>query len=167
MTKLSIHVRHAISVSGLLSILLAGPASAASEAVLFSFGKGFDGKFPEAGLIDVGGTLYGTTSAGGGHNLGTVFQITRGGVEKVLHAFGAGKDGAAPQAGLIAISGALYGTTYKGGANGSGTIFRITLAGGETVLHSFGAANDGNMYRRHRLEVSDRRFCHDRKSGFG
>src|ERR1700722_1054452 len=107
MTKLSIHVRHAISAGGLLSILLAGPASAASEAVLFSFGKGFDGKFPEAGLLNVGGTLYGTTSAGGGHNLGTVFAI-RGGVEKVLHSFGAGKDGAAPQAGLIAVSGALY-----------------------------------------------------------
>ncbi len=35
-----------------------------TEKVLHSFGKGSDGVDPEAGLIDVKGTLYGTTSEG-------------------------------------------------------------------------------------------------------
>jgi hypothetical protein len=34
-----------------------------SEKVLHSFGYGSDGATPLAGLIDVNGTLYGTTSA--------------------------------------------------------------------------------------------------------
>src|ERR1700729_534341 len=123
MPKFSFHPWSAILIGGLLSIVLTAPVLAASEAVVFSFGKGKDGKFPEAGLIDVGGTLYGTTSAGGAHNLGTVFRVTRSGVETVLHSFGSGKDGVSPQAGLIERSGVLYGTTYRGGANGIGTIF--------------------------------------------
>ncbi|MGA8325772.1 MAG: hypothetical protein WB757_06785 [Candidatus Cybelea sp.] len=36
------------------------------EAVLYSFSGGSDGKNPESGLIDVNGTLYGTTPYGGG-----------------------------------------------------------------------------------------------------
>ena len=34
------------------------------EKLLHSFGYGTDGATPLAGLIDVSGTLYGTTSAG-------------------------------------------------------------------------------------------------------
>ncbi len=38
-----------------------------TEKVLHSFGKGSDGARPNAGLIDVKGTLYGTTPEGGAH----------------------------------------------------------------------------------------------------
>jgi len=49
-----------------------------SEAVLHAFHNGRDGASPVAALIvDANGTLYGTTSAGGGHNSGTVFKITQ------------------------------------------------------------------------------------------
>jgi uncharacterized repeat protein (TIGR03803 family) len=41
-----------------------------------SFGKGNDGASPVAGLINVGGVLYGTTSEGGGANAGTVFSLS-------------------------------------------------------------------------------------------
>jgi len=48
-----------------------------TEKVLHSFGKGKDGASPYAGLIlDAAGNLYGTTSAGGADNSGTVFEIT-------------------------------------------------------------------------------------------
>jgi uncharacterized repeat protein (TIGR03803 family) len=49
-----------------------------TEIILYSFG-GYagDGKYPTAGLIkDVDGNLYGATSAGGAHGVGTVFEIT-------------------------------------------------------------------------------------------
>lgn len=48
-----------------------------SDKVLHSFtgGSNYDGSFPEGGVIDVGGTLYGTTSGGGKYNGGTVFSI--------------------------------------------------------------------------------------------
>jgi uncharacterized repeat protein (TIGR03803 family) len=48
------------------------------ETVLYSFGGGEqDGAYPiHSGVIDVNGTLYGTTWIGGAHNLGTVYSIT-------------------------------------------------------------------------------------------
>ena len=46
------------------------------EKVLHSFGYGADGAIPLAGLIDMNGTLYGTTSAGGTNGNGTVFALT-------------------------------------------------------------------------------------------
>ena len=117
-------------------------------SVLYSF-KGYsdDGALPVAALINVNGTLYGTTSNGGANGLGTVFAITSG-KETVLHSFGAQGDGALPHASLINVKGTLYGTTFEGGANcsasgGCGTVFKITTSGAETVLHSFGKKRDG------------------------
>jgi uncharacterized repeat protein (TIGR03803 family) len=47
------------------------------ETVLHSFQGGpSDGAYPYAGLIDVGGTLYGTTFEGGASGHGTVFKVT-------------------------------------------------------------------------------------------
>ncbi|HEY6325739.1 MAG TPA: choice-of-anchor tandem repeat GloVer-containing protein [Candidatus Cybelea sp.] len=126
-----------------------------AEKVLHSFGKGTDGSFPFAGLIDVSGTLYGTTSAGGAHpcnfsgstTCGTVFSITTGGKERVLHSFGKGTDGYFPFASLTAVNGVLYGTTAGGGSNHCGkcgTVFSITPGGAERVLHSFGKNTDGS-----------------------
>jgi uncharacterized repeat protein (TIGR03803 family) len=48
------------------------------ETVLHAFHGGRDGSSPVAALIeDANGILYGTTSAGGGDNAGTVFKITQ------------------------------------------------------------------------------------------
>jgi uncharacterized repeat protein (TIGR03803 family) len=132
-----------------------------TESVLHTFGKGHDGISPSAALLDVQGTLYGTTSYGGafhGHRLfgelgyGTVFSITTSGTEKVLHNFGKGIDGAFPIAGLIEVRGTMYGTTREGGASGRntrGTVFSLTTDGTESVLHSFAGGN-----RRWRLSRS-------------
>lgn len=113
-----------------------------TETDLYSFTGGSDGKDPIAGLINVSGTLYGTTCGCSG-NSGTVFKITRSGKETVLHNFKGGTDGQYPEAGLINVNGTLYGTTFGGGASGAGTVFKITTSGTETVLHSFAGGTDG------------------------
>jgi uncharacterized repeat protein (TIGR03803 family) len=131
-----------------------------SEKVLHDFGGSPDGGAPLAGLIDVGGTLYGTTRFGGSYiacdyfytvGCGTVFSIAPGGKEKVLHSFGNSyTDGYYPRAPLIEVKGALYGTTEFGyvtdgcdNSQGCGIVFRVTRSGREKVLHNFGSGSDG------------------------
>jgi uncharacterized repeat protein (TIGR03803 family) len=114
-----------------------------TEHVVYSFSGSADGAHPYGGLIDVDGTLYGTTEADGIRGGGTVFSISKTGNKQVLHSFGERFDGAEPYASLIDAHGTLYGTTYKGGAYGLGTVFSITTAGKERVLHSFGNGSDG------------------------
>ena len=96
------------------------------ERVLHNFGAtGADGTNPydTSGLIDVNGTLYGTTFYGGKYNLGTVFSISLTGTERVLHYFGESGDGTEPRGGLTNVNGTLYGTTTAGGKYNAGTVF--------------------------------------------
>lgn len=127
-------------------------AGKAQYRVLFSFGSNvhaYQGFRPEANLINLNGTLYGTTAGGGSGGLyngyGTVFSISPSGKEKVLYSFKGGTDGATPQAALVALNGVLYGTTFAGGGpgcegtyDGCGVVFSVTLTGKEKVLHRFG-----------------------------
>jgi uncharacterized repeat protein (TIGR03803 family) len=115
-------------------------STSGKEHVLYSFGSGrADGAFPYAGLIDLKGSLYGTTSGGGTGNCkpysgcGTVFAVSTSGTEHVLYSFGnISGDGTDPDAGLIAVNGTLFGTTAAGGTGnclpypGCGTVFEIT-----------------------------------------
>ncbi len=93
------------------------------ETVLHSFGSVGDGADPNAALIDVGGTLYGTTAEGGAAGLGSVFSITPSGAESVLCSPG----GEIPSAGLVNVKGTLYGTTKDGGSQPAGTVFSLPL----------------------------------------
>jgi uncharacterized repeat protein (TIGR03803 family) len=145
-----------------------------AEKVLHSFGHGNDGSRPAGSLIDVGGTLYGTTANGGGYGSGTVFTITTSGAERVLYSFKGMPDGANPYAGLVDVDGTLYGTTYSGGAYygdskvacgaGCGTVYSITTSGNEKVLHSFGHGTDGMMPARSLIEVKGKLYG---TTGFG
>ena len=129
-----------------------------TETVLHSF-TGQDGQFPQAGLIQgPDGVFYGTTTAGGTANLGTVFQIAPPAqgqttwTETVLHSFTDGTDGNNPFDAGVALdkSGALFGTTFLGGTFGQGIAFKLTppAQGGaqwtEVILHSFGNGSDGD-----------------------
>jgi len=119
------------------------PASTSYKS-LYSFGKrSSDGQEPKAALIDVNGTLYGTTFAGGSiacaGGCGIVFTITSSGKDTVLYRFGGGNDGANPGASLLAVKGVLYGTTEYGGGEDFGTVFKISMTGVEKVLHDFGS----------------------------
>jgi uncharacterized repeat protein (TIGR03803 family) len=122
--------------------------------VLHQFAAGSDGARPATGLVDANGTLYGTTTEGGGSGCGgsgcgTVYSVRPGGVEKVLYRFSGGSsDGSDPDAALVEVGGVLYGTTANGGGSGCGgsgcgTVYSISTTGAETVLHSFGGEPDG------------------------
>jgi uncharacterized repeat protein (TIGR03803 family) len=111
-------------------------------------GAPHDGSYPFAGLIEVNGNIYGTTSHGGATpsaSNGTVYEINSSGRERVLYSFANRADGRAPTADLIALNGTLYGTTRYGGASrsacysgtGCGTIYKVSLSGKERVIYSF------------------------------
>lgn len=97
------------------------------EHVIHRFKGRPDGKDPEAGLIAVNGTLYGTTFGGGKRGFGTVFSVTPDGTETILHTFTNKADGANPSADLIAVDGVLYGTAKTGGTAGLGTVFSMAI----------------------------------------
>ncbi len=143
--------------------LVSTPANKPNYKVLYSFGAAPDGSYPTAGLIDMRGTLYGTTAGGGSNSCayypyspyngcGTVFSLATGGAENVLYRFGTAPDGSVPYASLLDVGGTLYGTTVYGGSHtcgyrsqpfSCGTVFSITTSGTEKVLHDFGQAGDG------------------------
>lgn len=137
-------------------------------SLVYGFGTYPDGAAPQASLIDVNGTLYGTTFVGGvgSCNLlvsgcGTVFSVTpgaSGATETVLHSFtgpgyGSSTDGNLPAGDLLYVGGTLYGTTELGGTGsssecrpngGCGTIFSITPSGTENTIYSFQGAGSGD-----------------------
>jgi uncharacterized repeat protein (TIGR03803 family) len=96
--------------------------------VLYRFKGSSNGYYPEAGLIDVNGMLYGATLGGGvAGGYGTVYTISTAGVEKVLHSFGGPSDGAKPRGRLTSLKGVLYGTTVAGnGTARGGTVFALS-----------------------------------------
>jgi len=126
-----------------------------------------DGEKPASALVQgSNGSLYGTTSAGGTHGGGTIFEITTAGRFTTVYNFCAlanCADGSTPYGTLIqATNGTFYGTTLQGGANSQGTIFELTITNKFKSLYSFcsqtgcadGAApyaglvqaSDGNFY---------------------
>ncbi len=121
------------------------PSQRASFTRLYSFSGAPDGLAPESSLVNVSGTLYGTTYHGGIYNNGTIFTVDRSGNERVLHSFGNRIDGELPIAGLINVSGTLYGTTEGGGKYGWGSVYRITPSGAERVLYSFNRSDGAEL----------------------
>ena len=107
----------------------------------------FSGEIDGSGVINVSasdqeGNLYGTTSGGGLHAAGTVFELMPSGggwTKTILYTFTGGSDGGAPTQVLVGNDGNLYGV-----ANGvhfqPGVVFQLTPSGGrwtESVLHTF------------------------------
>ncbi len=140
-------------------------STSGKENVLYAFKGGSLGANPLAGLINVHGTLYGTTSQGGDSGCkytgyppgcGTVFSITPSGVENVLYKFRAYPDGFNPQSSLIDVNGLLYGTTASGGSKCvCGTVYRISTKGAEKVIYRFGSGTDGAAPQAGLIEVDD------------
>jgi uncharacterized repeat protein (TIGR03803 family) len=117
-----------------------------NERVIHRFHGYGDGASPNAGLLALGGKLYGTTSSGGAagscnYSCGTLFEVSTSGAEKVLHGFQGGNDGSTPGGALIAVDGVLYGTTNQSAAygclGGCGTVFKATTSGAESAIYRF------------------------------
>jgi uncharacterized repeat protein (TIGR03803 family) len=125
--------------------------SSGAERVVYNFNGNFsdaqDGSWPFAGLTELHGTLYGTTS-GGGTGDGTVYTVSTSGKESVLYRFAGGSDAQDVEANLAVAKGTLYGTSVYGGGSGCGgagcgTVFSVSAAGKERVLYSFTGGSDG------------------------
>ena len=101
--------------------------------VWHSFTGGSDGYTPTAGLLNVAGTFWGTTSAGGDGTTpdsGTIFKLAPDEDPlfwdyTTLYTFN-GPDGADPGTSLTAdASGTLYGVTLRGGTNNYGVVYKL------------------------------------------
>ena len=120
-------------------------AADGTETILYSFTSGSDGGVPYGSVILEKGTnnLYGTTSEGD-RNLGTIYELTPGGVFTVLHTFDQGGE-AYPLNGLIEDEQHnLYGTAQYGGLDGGwGIVFKLAPDGTETWMYGFFGGDDG------------------------
>ncbi len=135
-----------------------------SERMLYAFQGGADGAYPEAGITEGSGVLYGATENGGsalcGNGCGTVFALVPSGsgyTERILHTFGArNPDGRNPVANVLVDGhGNIYGTTVWGGGTscpfgsydlGCGVVYELTPDGSgytEKLLYRFRGGNDG------------------------
>jgi uncharacterized repeat protein (TIGR03803 family) len=121
-----------------------------TKSLVYAF-PGSDGTDPTDGLVDLNGTLYGTTEYGGKFGDGTVFAVLPNGTVHVIFDFN-GADGQFPIGGLTAVDGALYGMTYFGGSESGGTVFTLTTTGNnEHVLQYFGKRSPYGAYPASRL----------------
>jgi len=153
-------------MAGAVLLLCAGTAIAA-PAQMFEPLADFDGgngQWPYASLVQGrDGKLYGTTSAGGTADGGTVFRVAPTGHETVLYGFVGISNGYRPTTALVlATDGNFYGTTDEGNnpecpPDHCGTVFRINPKGILSTLHVFERtdgsfpsglieASDGNLY---------------------
>jgi uncharacterized repeat protein (TIGR03803 family) len=101
-----------------------------------------DGAYPcpQANLILVGDTLYGTAHGGGTNGFGTIYSLKTNGTNfNVIHTF-IGDDGRDP-VGVLLSGDTLYGMTTIGTSNFNGTIYSVKTDGNNfKVLHTFSAA---------------------------
>ena len=138
---------------------------------LYSFTNGADGERPGTGLVQAtNGDLYGTTSANGPADNGTIFKMTASGALTTLYTFclqNGCPDGVGPSGALIqGTDGNLYGMTEIGGAldirgtspAGAGTVFKITPSGTLTTLYSFTGNTDGGCPMGGLIQATDGNF---------
>jgi uncharacterized repeat protein (TIGR03803 family) len=151
----------------IIGFLLTQPTDAQTYTVLHHFTGASDGANPLAGVtVDSGGSLYGTTMAGGRKGFGTVYRLANSGgnwVFYLVYSFAGFEkgDGSGPYARVvIGPDGALYGTTRSGGGgqgcrelHGCGTVYRVRAKPGdiqvpwtEDVLYSFGTYDGSDPY---------------------
>lgn len=139
-------------------------STSGAEQVLYNFTGASDGAFPDGGLIEVRGKMYGMS--GGGFSgtgtceatCGTVFSVSTSGSLHTIYTFaGPPNDAASPFGNLTDVHGVLYGATEYGGdvagsvcpgflgVTGCGAVFRVTRSGRERVLYSFQGPPDGSV----------------------
>jgi uncharacterized repeat protein (TIGR03803 family) len=120
-----------------------------TKTILYAFSASSP-NHPLAGVVfDSAGNLYGTTTQGGIHNDGNVFELVSLGKGKykfkVLQAF-AGENGFQPFGSLILDSaGYVYGTTTLGGSSGNGIVFEVNANAIMTTCTLTSSPNPSNQ----------------------
>ena len=119
----------------------------APEKVLYGFAGGSDGAWPNGGLINVHGRLYGTTVEGGSSRATERFTaLARAVRKKVLQSFATAGDGGNLDGRLARREGHVYvrhDFLAGGGLRSRGTVYSISTAGVERVLYAFRTARGG------------------------
>jgi uncharacterized repeat protein (TIGR03803 family) len=121
------------------------------EVVLYNFCEDpgcADGRYPYAGVTaDKKGNLYGTTTEGGTHNVGTAYKVAADGTETVLHSFSgnSGDEGFIGSAGVVLDSaGNLFGASTGASQGAYGTLYQIAPNGTQSRLYLFVGGLDGD-----------------------
>ncbi|MGA2761275.1 MAG: choice-of-anchor tandem repeat GloVer-containing protein, partial [Candidatus Cybelea sp.] len=115
-----------------------------SFTAIYSFrGGSGDGAYPNGGLTEALGVLFGTTAGGGPTGAGTIYETSTSGAESPVHIFTGDPDGDDPWPPPIKRDGAMYGTTAGGGTANLGAVYEIGRHGGEHILYSFQGGSDG------------------------
>ena len=114
-----------------------------TESVLHTFSGSSDGAYSVASVtLDSAGNLYGTTTYGGSHGMGVVFELAADSTYKVVYSFTNGADGANPNNTLLLDSqGNLFGTTVPLGKSQVpfGTLYKFVPSSGQlSTLFAFG-----------------------------
>ena len=122
-----------------------------TEKILHSFEQQGDGGIPYAGVVVIGGKLYGAATDGGEDGQsggGTVFELAPSKGDwnfTILYRLpGWGISGSFQN--LLVSSGSIYATTHCDGASSSGTVYKLTPSGStwtSTSLHEFTGGSDG------------------------
>jgi uncharacterized repeat protein (TIGR03803 family) len=138
-----------------LVFLLASAPLAAQYTTLHAF-SGEAGE-PHAPLFrSADGRLYGTTSKGCRHGVGSVYALIPNGFGGYIHhdvgCFAILDGGHTPLGGVIeGADGALYGTASRGGPDDAGAVFRMTKSGQLSFLHVFTGADGREPHGELRL----------------
>jgi len=138
----------AVALAFALTIVGTAPIHAQSYQDLHDFSCATGCSPDNYGPLRLGkdGYLYGTTTAGGTNNLGTIFKILPAGTGyTVLWNFDGTPTGSGPSAGLtLATDGNFYGTAFEGGSGNAGTLFSFNpKTSVVTVVHNFVKGDGG------------------------
>jgi uncharacterized repeat protein (TIGR03803 family) len=153
---------HILRSFGLVSVLLLAWASTPATVrgggltAIASF-NGSNGATPAGGVtFDANGNLYGTSTAGGANNLGTVWELTTGSSTITALASFNGTNGNFAYSGVtFDTNGNVYGTAPFGGANNQGTVWEVAKGSDTiTVLASFNRTSGTFPYWGATLDAS-------------
>jgi uncharacterized repeat protein (TIGR03803 family) len=90
-----------------------------------------EGCYPQANLVYSSGALYGSTTQGGTHTMGTIVKLSKKGNHPtltVLYDFCQQPncaDGSEPSGSPTLFNGQIYGSTAFGGVNNTGVIYQV------------------------------------------